>query len=139
MIFIFIAPNLENHDNYKIRRAFSSFSSVINFFSDDYQHQSDSIGVRKKLIERGIDGLKNSYGVGVGGGASRALGDIYGIESMHNFWIEIIVEAGILFFVVFIFWYLSLLVRLIEVIRRGNTILKYFATSTFLAMIGFVF
>ena len=59
----------------------------------------ESISIREELARNGINALKNSYGFGVGAGGSVAiqekLGGVDGrITSMHNFWLEVIVDSG---------------------------------------------
>jgi len=139
LFYVFIFPMMETSDNYKVRRAYSSFASAQDYILVDPNTRYDSIGVRKTLIDQGLAGLKGSYGLGVGGGASASLGSVRGIESMHNFWIEILVEGGVLFFTAFILWYLALLNNLRKAIRTTDKKIKYFATATLISLIGFVF
>jgi O-antigen ligase len=84
---------------------------------------------------------KNSYGMGVGAGNSVQIqienDNTHGVYSMHNFWIEILVEAGILFFVVWCLWYF-LLVRKVFFIgkRHPDDFIRYNAKAASLALIG---
>ena len=139
LFLFFVAPLMEQSDNYKIRRAHSSFASAQEYLLIDANSRNDSIGVRKTLIDQGIEGLKNSYGLGVGGGASTSLGSVRGIESMHNFWIEILVEGGVLFFIAFLIWYLTLLNNLRRAAKSSDKRISYFATASLISLVGFVF
>ena len=102
-----------------------------------------SVGIRKRLTKNGIDALIDTKGLGVGGGASKAVqemrGTVEGITSMHNFWIETLVEGGLVFFTVFVVWYVATLLKLFTISRTtNNTVMKYYADATLLSMIGFV-
>ncbi len=60
----------------------------------------DSIDVRKGLVRLGIDAFLETKGRGVGAGGSQAVleaGQVEGgIGSMHNFWIEVLVDGGVI-------------------------------------------
>jgi teichuronic acid biosynthesis protein TuaE len=90
----------------------SSFiPEVIEKFFIISPHRNDSIAIRHYLIERAIQSLEKSHFIGVGaGGAQTVLENPevaffqkikFGIHitSIHNFWIEILLEGGILFFI----------------------------------------
>ena len=82
------------------------------------------------------------FGVGAGGSVAiqEKLGGVDGrITSMHNFWLEVIVDAGILFGVVFLIWYLSLAWKLYLVgLRSKLSHIKYFGKSISLSLIIFI-
>ena len=90
-----------------------------------------------------MEALKDSYFMGVGGGGSKAVNEAKGgvvgrIASMHNFWIEMLVDGGIIFFVIFISWYLYVTWKLFYInIVSKNKELKYYSQATFLSMISF--
>jgi teichuronic acid biosynthesis protein TuaE len=60
----------------------------------------DSIDVRKGLARRGIAALIETGGRGVGAGGSQAVLEVgqegRGVSSMHNFWIEVLVDGGVI-------------------------------------------
>ena len=59
--------------------------------------------------------------------------------SMHNFWIEILVEGGVVFFSLMIVWYSSIIFNLFKISKLGsNNQIKYYASALLLAMIGFI-
>lgn len=127
-------------DNIKIQEALSSFHQLEKYVSSN-EVKSGSIGARKQLIRNGINELKETNGLGVGGGASNAAQEKYGSKftSMHNFWIELLVEGGICFFIIFVVWYLTLIIYLykISLISKEKNI-KYYSSSATLALLGFV-
>ncbi|WP_158268331.1 O-antigen ligase [Paenisporosarcina sp. OV554] len=102
--------------------------------------KGDSIDVRRTLINQGLESLKDTYGIGIGGGASKTIHSGFGESaSMHNFWIEILVEGGVLFFFLFVIWYATITFRLFRISYRAkNETLGYYASSSCLAMIGFI-
>ena len=111
-LFFIQIENLKESENPQISEIANTFSTIQNLLSDNILI-GESISIREELARNGINALKNSYGFGVGAGGSVAiqekLGGVDGrITSMHNFWLEVIVDSGILFGIVFLIWYLSL-------------------------------
>jgi teichuronic acid biosynthesis protein TuaE len=116
------------------------------FISENHETVNDtsSITIRQNLIKNGITALKNTYGVGVGGGNSnrihtqKAMRNTHKITSMHNFWIEILVEGGVLIFIISLAWYFTVFFKLYIISKRSNdTDILYFAKAGSLSMIGF--
>ena len=141
--FLLVNPLLKVSSNPKIRAAYDSFNTLKIYFTS-YEGRDDSIGVRRMLIENGLNGLKTSNGLGIGGGASKLIvsnGIPWLPETypMHNFWIELLVEGGILFFAIFVLWYFKVLLDLYKIsISKITTVrLRYFSSASLLAMIGF--
>ena len=69
---------------------------------------SGSLKWRRELLDNGISALIDSKGLGVAAGGSvhlqEKLGGVDGrFTSMHNFWAEVLVEGGIIFFTFFYF------------------------------------
>ena len=103
----------------------------------------NSIKWRFELARNGIDALLRSKGLGVGAGGSVAIqeqiGSVAGrFTSMHNFWIEILVEGGFIFFIFFSSWYIKMLVNLYKIARNLKNQLSSRATGIFLSMVGFI-
>ena len=145
--FIFIplvtefSQSFIGYDNVKLEELFSIFTLVSNVFSSE-NSSSYSVSIRKELINDGIDALVQSYGLGLGGGRARALqekmGGVAEITSMHNFWIEILVEGGVLFAFFFILWYIYVIYLLYRIsLTTNNHEIHYFASSTSVSMLGF--
>jgi len=104
-----------------------------------------SIALRKELIKFGVNASIAHYGIGVGGGNSRyELEKIGGmgekkIVNLHNFWVEILMEGGIIYLLAFMFWYCLMLWKLFQASRNvKDQRLKYFSKSLFVALCGFV-
>ena len=143
LLFFFQIENLKESENPQISEIANTFSTIQNILSDNILI-GESISIREELARNGINALKNSYGFGVGAGGSVAiqekLGGVDGrITSMHNFWLEVIVDSGILFGIVFLIWYLSLAWNLYLVgLRSKLSHSKYFGKSISLSLIIFI-
>lgn len=104
----------------------------------------DSIGARQQLIQNGLEALKNSFGLGVGAGGSAEVQELAGkvggvYTSMHNFWIETLVDGGILFFLIFVVWYISIMYKLFKIaLYSKQKRIIYFANASLLSLIGFI-
>ena len=52
---------------------------------------------------------------------------------MHNFWVEILVEGGIIFGIIGLFWYLNILYNLFVILNiKLNKEINFFAQALFL-------
>ncbi|WP_339060566.1 O-antigen ligase family protein [Tepidibacillus marianensis] len=78
----------------------------------------ESVNVRLNLIKNSLLFLYDHYGFGVGAGnAEYHMGhfrvyDTAGIVNVHNWWFELLVNYGVIIFVGYIYFYLSLIVML---------------------------
>ena len=115
------------------------------FNQDNEDLKNSSIAIRRELIKFGVNASITHYGIGVGGGNSKyELEKIGGIGekkivNLHNFWIELLIEGGIIYLLVFIFWYCLLLWKLFQIARIvEEKKLKYFSKSLFVALCGFI-
>ena len=106
----------------------------------------DSVGIRTQLIINGLTALRETYGLGVGAGGSVTVQEVAGdkrirnIRSMHNFWVELLVDGGILFATIFSVWSGSLIWRLWQIGRsRSKTTLRYLGRALCLGFLGFFF
>ncbi|MXP40272.1 hypothetical protein GRI75_01265 [Altererythrobacter soli] len=103
-----------------------------------------STGARAQLIRNGLDALYDSGGLGVGAGGSwviqeKSLFQVREITSMHNFWIELLVEGGVLFALLFAAWYARFLVQLWKVAKSSRSPeRRYLAKSLFAGFAGFI-
>ena len=103
-----------------------------------------SLKWRRELLDNGINALINTNGLGVAAGGSvhiqEELGGVDGrFTSMHNFWAEVLVEGGIIFFISFIFWLTFIIIKLLKISRlTKDKKIKYYSSSLFLAISGFI-
>jgi teichuronic acid biosynthesis protein TuaE len=116
----------------------NAFDALKVFLTED-QTEPTSIGIRQSLVKEGINAIKDSYGLGLGGGTSRLI-KVGDIENMHFFWLEIVVEAGILFAFLFFIWYVSIVFSLYKISKVcKDSKIKYYASASSLSLIGFIF
>lgn len=101
-----------------------------------------SESARKELFFKGIKMFSESPIVGHGGNGDQARllkdNDIE-FYNLHFFWLELLVNGGIIFALMFGIWYLKLLLNNYNISRKSkHKELQYFAQSSFLALLGFV-
>lgn len=108
---------------------------------------TDSIGVRRHLIDNGFVALGETYGLGVGGGGDKAVQEkMYSLPtkkimvSMHHTWIELLVNGGVLFFACFVGWFAMLTWELFGYARKWpvQSLPGYFSRSLSLSMLGLI-
>jgi len=112
---------------------------------EEKEIEIESGSVRRSLMINGWNALIDSKGLGVGGGGSIAVQEKnHGyvgtkIKSMHNFWFELLVDGGIVFFIVFMFWYFYLLYNLRKVFLNSKTYeYVYVSKAAFFALLFFL-
>jgi teichuronic acid biosynthesis protein TuaE len=105
--------------------------------------QSDSVGIRQQLTRNAIQSIQDRVGLGVGPGGSvlvqrAAGGPAAEIGSMHNFWLEIAVDAGVLALCAFVACYLSAwLVCVVIAFYARRPLYRYVGRSLAGALAGF--
>ncbi len=121
-----------------------TFLSLGDFISDSKSNDG-SINVRKQLLQHGVEAIKETYGIGVGGGGSVAVQERFGgigerhTASMHNFWLEMAVDAGILFTLAYVIWYLSMIFKLYSIAQfHSNERIRYYASACCLGLASFI-
>lgn len=92
------------------------------FFATKYiKPQNKQLGsneVRINLIYNGLEILKNNWLLGIGSGNMTYYIENYGkyptkdISSMHNYWMEILIDYGIIIFSIFVLQYIKLIIHL---------------------------
>jgi teichuronic acid biosynthesis protein TuaE len=139
-----LIDSLKNSDNHRISEI-AGTGEVLYTYLFQNDDSSGSIGVRQQLISNGMEALWESNGLGVGGGGSlevqERLGGVGGKEvgSMHNFWVEILVDAGVLFFVLFMTWYFVIIWKLYKIYKKTKEIIyRYQAGALCIAMLIFL-
>ena len=142
LIVFFGILQLQTSENPRLNELANSFE-IISLYLTGQIDVDNSIQWRFELARNGIDSLIKSKGLGVGAGGSVAIQEQIGgvagrFTSMHNFWIEILVEGGILFFIFFSAWYLIIMTNLYKIARNINNRLSNRSTALFLSMVGFV-
>jgi teichuronic acid biosynthesis protein TuaE len=106
----------------------------------------ESATVRKFLIINGLRFLHKSYYFGVGAGNIESWmkgAPKVNKVNMHNWWIEVLVNFGVLVFVLYLFFYLWLLYRLWKLVQPQKTphlppLLRWGAVSSLASLTGYV-
>ncbi len=142
VIILFGASMLTESDNPRLNEIANSFEALRLYIVGDID-LTGSLEWRRNLIIDGVSSLKESYGIGVGAGGSTALQESSGgvagrFTSMHNFWIEVLVEGGIIFGILSSIWYLKILYGLYLLSRQRRSELEYFSQALYLSMLGFI-
>jgi len=105
--------------------------------------QEGSGGVRSSLLDDGLGLVAETDGLGVGAGNAethvRSLADFPGVANLHNWWLEVLVNGGIVGFALYLLFYLTLLRRQVRAARRSrDPFVRYLALSGALALIGWI-
>jgi O-antigen ligase len=105
--------------------------------------QEGSGGVRSSLLSDGLGLVAETDGLGVGAGNAethvRSLADFPGVANLHNWWLEVLVNGGIVGFALYLVFYLTLLRRQARVARRAtDPLVRYMALAGALALIGWI-
>jgi teichuronic acid biosynthesis protein TuaE len=145
---VFFLPNLidplKESSSHRISEMARTGEALYIYLLDEDANLG-SLGVRQQLISNGMNALWLTNGVGVGGGGSVEIQERLGgvgykkVSSMHNFWIEVLVDAGIVFFALFMLWYVTVTWRLYRIYKiTKDFIYKYHAGALCIAMVIFL-
>jgi teichuronic acid biosynthesis protein TuaE len=134
-----------NFSKLKSNQIVDSFKSI-NTFLNTRVIEKNSLGQRQRYIYNGLVALKNSHGLGVGAGNSGNAEyhkDVVGNSpriSMHNFWIEVLVDSGVIFALLFYSWYIYITLSLYRIYRRSlpDSVIRYYSIASALSLLGFV-
>lgn len=104
----------------------------------------DSTTIRMDLIRNGLSFLQDSHYLGVGPGGfeywmtERPVYYTAGIINAHNWWVEMLVNYGVVLFLIFVVFYVGLLSGLLRVFRRSqDQALKGVSLAAFVALLEF--
>ncbi len=135
--------NFSDSENPRINEIANSLQALSLFISGDID-VGGSIQWRRMLVENGLEALSKSYGFGIGAGGTVAnqenIGPVSGrFTSMHNFWIEVLVEGGVIIGFLISLWYINIIYNLFKVSRsNASSRMKYYSQSLILSMIAFI-
>lgn len=107
------------------------------------QEGQGSGATRLDLLRDGLAvGMRYGF-LGVGPGNAESLvtsGPVpVGVVNLHNWWLEVLVDGGLIAFILYVTFYVGLLLALLRVARRAHdTLYRYLAVGTFLALVGYV-
>ncbi len=103
-----------------------------------------SLEWRRELVDNGLSAFYNSFGLGLGAGGSvanqEAIGPVAGrFTSMHNFWVELLVEGGLFVAINIIFLLIGMIYKLFIISRNSiNKRIKFYSESLFLSVCAFI-
>lgn len=142
VLVLFVGASLDGSTS---QRLSSLQNATSEFLSPTVSDETGSINARKRLIQRGLAAFWDSGGIGVGAGGSLALPEVYdgaaegAKASMHNIWVELLVDGGLGLFIIFFVWYVYISVRLLNIAHYGaEKYLRKVASACFLSIIGFL-
>lgn len=102
---------------------------------------------RITLIKEGVEIFSNNSVFGVGGGNTQSIIEKKGgvgkkkISNLHNFWFELLVEGGLIFFSAFLVWFFVLMRQFFRYLQRDeqDNEMKYWIRAFVLSAVGFLF
>lgn len=117
---------------------------IINFLDPFKQYltfeglnNSNSDGKRLNYILKGWESIQNNFFLGIGGYGSFV---ILNGASMHNIWVEMIVDIGVIGFSIFIFWYMIIIIKIYMIaIFSADKDMRYYSQSIFISISVFLF
>ncbi len=143
LVLLMSIANLRNSENARINEVANTMNAISLYLQGEIDIEG-SIQWRRNLVMNGMEAFYKTYGRGLGAGGSVANQEIIGpvagrFTSMHNFWIEFLVEGGILIAFLFFYWYLALIYNLYKISKRTRDAqIKYFSESLFISMTAFI-
>jgi O-antigen ligase len=107
------------------------------------ESQEGSGGVRASLLSEGLGLVAETDGLGVGAGNAetsvRGLADFPGVANLHNWWLEVLVNGGVVGFALYLAFYLTLLRRQAHAARRTrDPLVRYMALAGTLSLVGWI-
>jgi O-antigen ligase len=110
------------------------------------QQKSQGLGsgaVRASVLDEGLGLVRESDGIGIGAGNAESriesLANFTGVVNLHNWWLELLVDLGIVGLALFIAFYLTLFRGQLRAARRSDDpLVRWLGLSGALALLGFV-
>jgi teichuronic acid biosynthesis protein TuaE len=95
------------------------------------------------VLDEGLGLVGRTQGLGVGAGNAetqiRSLANFTGVENLHNWWLEVVVNLGVAGLALYCALYLTLLRGQFRAARRsGDPLIRWLGLSGGLALVGFV-
>jgi teichuronic acid biosynthesis protein TuaE len=119
-------------------------TSIIQSLTFQITERIGSGGVRINLIQNSFSFLANSLGLGVGAGnaewymQNKAIFDTKGIVNVHNWWVELLTNYGIIIFFLYCCLYMYVTKKSFKISKKTRSPWnKIFAESVFLGCVGF--
>jgi teichuronic acid biosynthesis protein TuaE len=122
-------------------RAVAKFDFGI--LSAQVEAQTGSGAVRTTLLEDGLGLVGESGGLGVGAGNAethvRALANFPGVGNLHDWWLEVLVNGGLVGLALYVAFYLALMQGQMRAARRSpSPLVRYLGLAGSLALLGYI-
>lgn len=110
----------------------------------EQRRQAEGSGaVRASVLTEGLRLVGETDGLGVGAGNAetslRSLENFTGVENLHNWWFEVLVNLGVVGLAIFVAFYLTLLRGQLRAARRSDDpLVQWLGLAGGLALVGFV-
>jgi len=115
---------------------FSQIGGELNSIVSQTRMATSSMGIRFSLVRNGLSLLYSTAGFGVGAGNA----EYYLLANPHNWWLEILVDYGILVFVGYIIFYIGIMRNLWKIYRKKQKIEeKMICEALLVSLVGFFF
>ncbi len=114
-----------------------------NVLATQVQSNQGSGGVRGALLGDGLSLVNETNGLGVGAGNAeshvRTLVDFPGVANLHNWWLEVLVDGGVVGLALYLVFFLTLLRRQARASRRtADPLVRYMTLAGALALVGWI-
>ncbi len=128
------------------QQACNTMSSQLASITGQWELSYGSTGVRINLIKNSLIFLVRTGGFGVGAGNAEywmenfQVYPTYGITNPHNWWVEVLVQYGVLIFTGYLLLYLSLIFKLYAIYcRLSNKTERMICEGLLVGVVGFFF
>ena len=141
-VVLFVVPSVLGGGLIKLpTRAVQKFDFGI--LSEQVADQTGSGAVRSSLLSDGLDLVWSTDGLGVGAGNAethvRSLASFPGVANLHDWWLEVLVNGGLVGFALYVGLYVTLLRGQLRAARRARApLIRYMGLAGGLALVGFV-
>ncbi len=142
LVVVLVLPSLSGNGILPIPEdAVTKFD--INLLLEQRRQQIGSGAVREAVLVEGFNQVRGTGGLGIGAGNAESrlltLDSYTGVDNLHNWWLELMVNLGIPGFVLFAGAYLTLLRRQARAARTAHDpLVRWLALSGTLSLLGFV-
>jgi teichuronic acid biosynthesis protein TuaE len=110
---------------------------------DQLESGSGSGAVRETLLSDGLAIVADTDGLGVGAGNAearvRSLAEFPGVANLHNWWLEVLVNGGVVGFALYLAFFLTLLRGQTRAGRAArDPLVRYMSLAGALALVGWI-
>jgi teichuronic acid biosynthesis protein TuaE len=123
------------------KRAVNKFS--FSLLASELSSGTGSGAARANLLSDGVNFVGQTGGIGVGAGNAEThvleLPAFPGVSNMHDWWLEVLVDLGIVGLALYVVFYVFLLTRQLREARRAvDPLIRYLALAGTASMVGFI-